>query len=266
MQNYGSSFHTVAGVFAVPVEFLRGTDHEFEAALEYWSEQPCQLHLCLYQGDTPIDLGLLPPASGGWQQHTARRQEEVAAPAPADPRPEINATGQQGSGAITVTNVRCVNAAGHETYQFTHGEPVELQIVYRINKPDLCEHSQVLIALHRDGVRDICRFITRDLLFDAAESPGGTVRVRLPRLPLGDGTYTVTVMVAQEGYYDREQTLFYSINPGVYACLVRLFEVVVQKGGLVGSGTGVVLDAEWSLTTESGAGAFPAEEVAHEAA
>jgi len=45
----------------------------------------------------------------------------------------------------------------------------------------------------------------------------------------------------------REQVLFYSINPGMYDCFTRGLEIEVVNGGTVGTGTGVVADAEWSL-------------------
>ena len=54
-------------------------------------------------------------------------------------------------------------------------------------------------------------------------------------------------MVAREGYYDEPQSIYFSINPGVYTCLTRVFDMNVEHGGIVGSGTGVVTDAEWSV-------------------
>jgi hypothetical protein len=89
--------------------------------------------------------------------------------------------------------------------------------------------------------------ITRELLFDAAEGTRGTIRARLPKLLLAAGTYTVTVMMAQEGYYDRAQTKYFSLNPEVYTCLSRVIEIVVRDAGIVGTGTGVVTEGEWSL-------------------
>ena len=56
-----------------------------------------------------------------------------------------------------------------------------------------------------------------------------------------------TVMMAREGYYDEQQTVYFSINPGVYTCLTRLFDIVVEHGGVVGSGTAVVTEGDWSL-------------------
>jgi hypothetical protein len=118
---------------------------------------------------------------------------------------------------------------------------------YRINQPGMSERAQVLIAFHRDGVQDVCRVITRDLLFDAARGVSGEVRLKIPRLWLGPGSYTVTVMVAREGYYDETQTRYFSLNPGVYACHSRALEIVVTDGGAVASGTVMVGEGEWSL-------------------
>ena len=52
----------------------------------------------------------------------------------------------------------------------------------------------------------------------------------------------------RDGYYDETQTLYFSLNPGVYACHSRALEVVVTGGGAVASGTAVVGDGEWSLS------------------
>ena len=74
-----------------------------------------------------------------------------------------------------------------------------------------------------------------------------TIRLTIPQLTLSNGSYSVTVMIAREGYYDTEQVVFYSINPSVYSCVSRLFEVSVVGAGLIGSGTRHVLDGEWRL-------------------
>ena len=62
-----------------------------------------------------------------------------------------------------------------------------------------------------------------------------------------DGQYSVTVLVAKEGYYDTEQTRFFTLNPDVYYCGSRRFDIVVRGSGLIGSGTVSVADGEWSV-------------------
>jgi hypothetical protein len=127
---------------------------------------------------------------------------------------------------------------------------MDLLIDYEIRRPELIERAQVVVALHRDGVQDVCRFIARDLVFAARDGAAGTIHLHVPRVLLAEGTYTVTVLIAQEGYYDREQVIFYSINPCVYACVSRVLEIVVGGGGLIARGTAVVGEADWSIAVQ----------------
>ena len=68
-----------------------------------------------------------------------------------------------------------------------------------------------------------------------------------PRMMLGAGAYSLTVMVAREGYFDEEQTVFFSISLGVYYALSHAFELEVTGGGTIGRGTVFVAEGEWSL-------------------
>ena len=63
------------------------------------------------------------------------------------------------------------------------------------------------------------RTICRDFVLDERERREGVIVLRFPKLPLATGTYSVTVMVAREGYYDEQQSIYFSINPGVYQAL-----------------------------------------------
>jgi lipopolysaccharide transport system ATP-binding protein len=244
MLNYGTPFHKVAGVLAVPatmdVDSLR-------VHVDYWSEAPCQLRLRAYLDGRERDLGALPPVSGHWGSADA----PLAASASAELTSGISLTGRHGTGAISVLDVRTLDAEGRETHYFRHGDAFTLQVHYQINKPDLKERAQVLIAIHRDGITDTCRIWTRELEFDAVTRRRGIAQLHLPRMFLASGTFTITVMVAQEGYYDRAQSRYFSLNPEVYTCLSRVTEIVVTDAGIVGSGTGVVADGEWRVLDES---------------
>jgi hypothetical protein len=193
--------------------------------------------------DEERDLGLLPSASERWLEHTALLGQTVRT----DPTAAVNVTGRHGTGTISVTDVRTLDAGGHDTHHFRHGEPFTLQVHYQVNIPDLKERAQVLVAFHRDGVTDVCRVWTRDLIFDARRSPQGLLQLRWPRLLLGNGTFTITLMIAKEGYYDSPQAQYFSLNPGVFSCLSRVMEIVVADAGIVGTGTGVVAEGEWTL-------------------
>jgi hypothetical protein len=159
----------------------------------------------------------------------------------------VNVTGRHGTGAISVIDVRTLDGAGHDTHHFRHGEPFTLEVHYQVNIPHFKEAAQVLLAFHRDGVTDVCRVWTRDLIFDATRNREGRFQFRWPRLLLGNGTFTITLMIAKAGYYDSPQAQYFSLNPGVFSCLSRVLEIVVADAGIVGTGTGVVADGAWTL-------------------
>jgi ABC-type polysaccharide/polyol phosphate transport system ATPase subunit len=241
--NYGQPYHKVAGLFgAVPHSDTRSS---LAVEFEYRSSRSVSLRGRMYGADKFADLGLLPPSAGRWVRHRANVTWEARAAGSQMLR--LSALGVHGVGDIQVTNFQVLNAAGEEVHHVTHGSPADIVVHYAIARADLCERAQVLIAFQRDGVADVCRFITRDLLFDARQARSGIVRLHVPRLTVGAGTYALSLMVAEAGYYDREQVVFYSINPGVYTCLSRAFDLVVEGGGIVGTGTGFVAEGEWSL-------------------
>ncbi|MFP5379619.1 MAG: ABC transporter ATP-binding protein [Vicinamibacteria bacterium] len=240
MLNYGSPFHKVAGV--VTVGGALAADARLE--VEYHAAQPFEAVVRVFDRDRVRDLGVLRGSVGGWQTWA---QPIHAAVASSSDR-AVNATGVHGTGAITIDDITTRDATGEEAHLFRHGDAFALQLDYRINQPDLVERPQVLVAFHKDGIQDVCRLITRDLVFDAGARRRGRIHLRIPGLRLGPGTYTVSVMVARAGYYDEEQTRYFSLNPGVYACHTRALEIVVSGGGGVAAGTVVVADGEWSLT------------------
>jgi 2-polyprenyl-3-methyl-5-hydroxy-6-metoxy-1,4-benzoquinol methylase len=241
LRNFGSPFHKIAGVLKVDESAEDLANAALSVEADFWSERPCDLTVhCFIQG-REVALGLLPQSSGTWITGVANGLQ-------LGPMVSTGAAGRQGTGVIVIERVRPLNDEQQESFTFQHGAPFSLEFAYRINRPGLKERAQVLVAFHRDGVQDVMRSISRDLLFDEAVQPHGVIAVRFPRLPLANGSYSVTVMLAKEGYYDEMQSVYFSVNPGVYTCLTRVFEIVVDGGGIVATGTAVVLDAEWSLT------------------
>jgi lipopolysaccharide transport system ATP-binding protein len=240
MNNFGSSFHKVAGVIVVPGNAAEVEASSFAVSIDCWSEQPYELTTDCFVDGRLVPLGRLPASSGEW---TTAHVDGTHL----DEEPETGLSGRHGTGVIAVDSVRPLDRDRREAYSFRHGDPFELEIAYRVNTPGLRERAQVLVAFQRDGVHDVMRTITRDLLFDEAQARRGIVSMRFPRLRLANGSYSVTVMVAKEGYYDETQSRYFAVNPGVYTCLARAFEIVVEGGGIVGTGTGVVSDAEWAV-------------------
>jgi hypothetical protein len=130
--------------------------------------------------------------------------------------------------------------------RFSHGEPMTIRIAYVIN--DLAvRRVQALITFHRDGVLDVCRLFAASLDVAVDGQRSGYIIASIPRLMLGEGRYTISLGITEPNYYDNQQVLFYSINPGMFDCRARFFEIEVVGGGIVAVGTGVVADALWTV-------------------
>lgn len=189
------------------------------------------------------------------------REDEESTPGPAEPAvpspiavepatrmvASVNTSGMHGTGCFRLIDLTCHLADGRETYVLPLGGAVEFRIRYKIVRPDLHERAQVILTFKRDGVTDVFRLFTRELEFDSAAKPEGTIAVSLERLPLAPGSYSLTLLIAREGYYDSRQTTFFSINPGVYFAHAGVAEIKVEGDHQVYSGTAVVGDADWSL-------------------
>jgi lipopolysaccharide transport system ATP-binding protein len=244
--NYGSSFHKVAGAFVVPQQIVERGEDALSLRIDYWSAQPCDLVAQMFVEGRGVALGSLPPASRTWTRHVVGLADGEAQRASS-----FTPDGVQGTGAIVVDDVRMIGPAGDESYIAEHGAPIRFVFDYHIHDPTLRERAQFAVIFHRDGVQTVCRVVTRDLLFDASSAPSGRVILRLPKLVLSPGEYMMSVFVAREGYFDEQQTVFYSLNPGVYYCLNRVLQISVVGGGLIAGGAVFVGEGEWSLETES---------------
>ena len=252
MLNYGSPFHKVAGIFLVPYTQKEIEGKCMQFFVEYWSEEPCDLEVFAHIKEKEYRIGKLPPSQKNWEKwegilslnNQARENEELL-----DSK-KFRAADAHGTGQIYILDFAVLDENGHEAVVFFHGKQMEVVLKYKICKPDLTEKAQVLIAFHKDGVNDVCRLMTRDLLFNSSNGVYGTIRLCLPKLVLANGVYAISLMVVKEGYFDEEQYQFYAINPGVYCALSRVLEIKVEGGGTVASGTGVVLDGGWTIQPE----------------
>ncbi len=236
--NYGSPFTKVAGAFAIPREMLGRAD--LAVSLESASDASAALVVRTFAGEREMEPGSVAVAPGGWTSTEIGLTPRVSSTVPAS----VNVSGVHGTGSVTVQNARFVDAAGHEIFVLEHGRPATLEIAYRVVDPALDRRSQVVVAWQRNGVQDVCRFLAHDIDLEAGS---GVVRLEIDRLALTDGQYAITILIAEAGYYDREQTTFFAVNPGVRCSLSRFFEVEVVNSGLVGSGTVAVERGRWSV-------------------
>src|SRR5436189_2488700 len=115
--------------------------------------------------------------------------------------------GVHGSGRVGITDVAALNERGEETYIISHGTSASFRIRYVVRDRDFEGKAQVVVALKRDGIHDVCRFITRDLVF-RRHSRRGAIHLNLPKVGLANGRYAVTVMIAKDGYFDQDQFIF----------------------------------------------------------
>ena len=237
-RSHASPFHKVAATMPWRDEDAPSARLE----VDYHATSRMRAAVRLYVGSQVTDLGFIDAEPGGWHTWSGELRDGTAGAAA-----EVNVSGVHGTGAISIDGITPIGPSGAETHFFRHGDAFELHIRYRVNQANFSERPQILVAFHRDGVQDVCRVITRDLLIHGAQASAGEVRMRIPTFTLGTGLYTVTVMVARQGYYDTHQTQYFTLNPGVYACHTRAFEIHVTDGGSVASGTGVVVPADWTL-------------------
>jgi ABC-type polysaccharide/polyol phosphate transport system ATPase subunit len=241
MLHYGSPFHKVSGVLAVPAEVDLALA---SLRVTYGSDRPCDVQLRCFLHGSDLDLGALPPSEGQLRTH------EVALASGAHGKSVLGDpswTRVQGTGQIVVTNIALVDEGEKETRCLQHGRPAAFVIDYAIADPTLRERAQVLLALHGEGIPTVGRALARDLLFDASRAARGRIRCRLPRMMLGPGTYSTTILITREGYFDGEPTVFYSLNPGVYCAIARVLEFDVTGGGVLARGSVFVTEGEWAF-------------------
>lgn len=160
----------------------------------------------------------------------------------------VNTTGIYGAGDIRSEGFRIFGADDTETFVLDLARPARFEIDYRIIRPNLREKAHVLLAFQRDGVLDILRVIQKDFLFDQAAADTGTLSIGFDPLPLAAGTYTIALVIGAEGYFDRKQELYFAINPDAYFVQSSVAEIKVVGTNPVHDGTGVVIDAEWTMT------------------
>lgn len=164
-----------------------------------------------------------------------------------------------GNQRIAIEDVYFVDTNGQDTYYLRHGYPAQLLIRCRIHDETLDECPHIVVALHRDGSQDVARYLCRDQRLQGRAGPLVDIDFKLDAVPFSAGTYTVTVLIAEPGYYDRFQEQYFSINPGVYACRSRSPEFEIIEDSPLSVGTVVVGQANWSTQMNLSSSRDPAE-------
>jgi ABC-type polysaccharide/polyol phosphate transport system ATPase subunit len=244
MLNYGSPFHKVVGVFAVPREVL-ADPADMKVVLDYWSDESCQLRLRSHAGDRVEDMGQVTTAVREWRSHTAVYLPRGASGSRVQSLVQPSA-GIQGAGDIVITHFAMVDSTGAEVHTARHGETVSFKIEYRILRKNLREHAQVFIVISRNNTERVCKFMTSQVAFDEREAPEGVVEMRWPKMPLGAGSYSVALEIAAQGYIEKGITKFFSVDPSVYHCITHALDFAVTNSGWIGDGTIFEGEGDWT--------------------
>jgi lipopolysaccharide transport system ATP-binding protein len=245
MLNYGSPFHKVAGAFALPNELL-SDGSTLTLRLDYWSDESCDLRVRCYRGGLVEDLGTLSTLAGVWNTHSASYTPSTAVRATNALIPS-EAPFLQGSGDIVINGFAMIDAAGAETYTVRHGQEITFRIHYQIQKQRLREKAQVFIIVSRNNIERVCKFMTDQLCFDQPRAAAGVVEMRLPKMMLGAGQYSVAVQIAAEGYIEQDSKKFFSVDPDVYHCIMYALDFTVLDAGWIGEGTIFEGEGDWTM-------------------
>jgi ABC-type polysaccharide/polyol phosphate transport system ATPase subunit len=228
MKNYGSPFHKVSAVFTgdVPPGSILG--------LKYTADEAVNLGIRCYKNGSLFLSENLPESDKGTVTYEFSMNDCKHAPEKSSI--VIQNDGVFGSGNLVVKDLYFVDRTDSVTHHLDHGKECRLRIHYSIPDPDFDEQIQIVVAFHTLGGTNICRFFCDGVkIFNNKRH--GTIDFYVPTLILSNGKYSVTLLIAKEGYYDRLQTKYFSLNPEVYYCLSKGLEVEVIGGDQISWGT-----------------------------
>ena len=244
---YGSPYSRAACLFRVPEKYIKGENANAQLIIDYWTENDRAGSASVFIDDQFIDLGMLDGEKGKWNTAHLRIDLSESRPVVLTRGMEKEAFNLHGSGALFISRVQITDSKGNPAKTIVHGEPAEIVIDYYIVAPGFEEPVDMMISFLASGVKDTARVVKRELLVNYKDKKEGFIRACFPQLTLGLGKYAVTVMISKKGYFDQEQTVFYSINPDVHCCVTRVIEFEVVGEGIFSSGTGWVADAQWFM-------------------
>ncbi len=120
------------------------------------------------------------------------QNQPPAAEAPAAPQPD-----RWGNREVEIAAVRMLKDGSHQAYVFDSGEPVIIEIDYRVNQP--VEPPVFGVAIIRnDGVRCYGTNTSIESVSTAKLPPRGTIRITFDRFAFVEGNYSLDVAVHHE--------------------------------------------------------------------
>lgn len=242
MLNYGSPYHKVA--LHVPFdcnEFMKS--ESFKLTLEIGSPQKYQVVVDCYLAQQRLSSELIVgDIASNWSTFDIPLNSNlISAPK------QAATSGIFGTGDIRVKNVEWL-VDGIQTNLLQAFDPVQLKLDYDIVNPNLHENLDIAIAVLKNGTETACRYFTRSLDFNGKTAPSGSITMDLDKLRLGEGKYTLTVVIGCEGYFDKKNMPFYTINPFMYFTMRDVLHFEVKSKFLLDQGTPYVVEnADWQF-------------------
>ena len=246
MLDYGSPFNKVVAVFPF---FDEALIPESELNLEFLGHVSTELVVRAYYDDGCLILGNIPKKlNDNWEciqmplkgLNDSESSNRVG-------MSEISSTGVHGTGAIRIHNIKMLNDHGQEVNVLHYSDKFRIEFSIDIRDPNFNETPQFLLAFQRDGVLDVCRVIERKISLNFKSLKKMVITIDFPNINFGEGTYLMSILIAKEGYYDKPQSIFFSINPDVHVCLTKVLEFTVMGKGGVGVGAAIVAEANWAV-------------------
>ena len=152
-----------------------------------------------------------------------------------------------GSGRVWIEHVALKNADGEESHLFKSGDPIQVTVEVRTARVSTNKVGfQTLMAFTRDGTDEVCRLISPPLAAD----PGSRAALDFTNdhIRLGAGEYTITLMIVEPGYFDRQGEKFYSSNEKVYCSANRIKPFVVTPTTPLDVGAKTIFPGKVTLT------------------
>ena len=160
--------------------------------------------------------------------------------------PVIGAEIRHGSGGIRITSIDIVDREGRSTRQLQQGEYYRIEFGYDLAAPKIADDLEMIVAIARDGVLDCMRAFNHELNLPR-ERPCGIIRYELNNLPLANGSFVLSALIAKRGYYETQLGRPYSLNEDVYDVLSRALEFVVAERYPAYRGTIFAASGRWQV-------------------
>ncbi len=235
-KDHGSNFHRVSVSFDIG-EIAIDRETPIRIEIDYWTGADQQAFCETHFDERSFSLGKVDLlADGAWNKVVVEATPGDVREGDKEREAGVNTAGQFGSGAVVVERI-WLTQEGADTERLTHGRPMAVEMEVSVRDREFDGAVQGVVAIHRDGVTDVCRVLGQEIRFDMTAGRRQRLTVDIPRLALANGEYTVTVLIGKAGYYDNPVHRFYTINADVYCCLSRALTFTVEgmRAGRIGN-------------------------------